>query len=76
VALRCDELYVTSTGLDMVVVLDKRNGAILCNINAEGKPTWHRFSPEDDSISRRLMAPSLWRMHKPSKSLKFCRSHH
>lgn len=48
VAAHGDELYVTSTGLDMVVVLDKRSGAIVRHINAEGKPTWHRFSPEVD----------------------------
>jgi hypothetical protein len=48
VAVRGGELYVTSTGLDMVVVLDKRNGAILRYINTEGKPTWHRFSREVD----------------------------
>jgi len=48
VAVRGDELYVTSTGLDMVVVLNKHNGSIVEYINAEGKPTWHRFSPDTD----------------------------
>ncbi|MFZ5485089.1 MAG: hypothetical protein ACOZB0_12755 [Pseudomonadota bacterium] len=48
VAQRGDKLYVTSTGLDMVVVLDKDTGRILEYINAEGKPTWHRFSEAID----------------------------
>lgn len=48
VAIRGDEIYVTSTGLDMVVVLNKHNGTILRYLNAEGKPIWHRFSPDVD----------------------------
>lgn len=48
VAVRGDELYVTSTGLDMVVVLNKHDGSILKYLNAEGQPTWHRFSPDVD----------------------------
>ena len=48
VAVRDDELYVTSTGLDMAVVLNKENGKIIKYINAEEKPTWHRFSQETD----------------------------
>jgi len=48
VAVRGDELYVTSTGLDMVVVLNKRTGNILRHINTEGKLIWHRFSSEVD----------------------------
>lgn len=48
VAVHFDELYVTSTGLDMVVVLDKLTGAIKNRINAEGKPVWHRFSEDID----------------------------
>lgn len=48
VAVRGDHLYVTSTGLDMVVVLNKHDGSIIEQINCEGKPTWHRFSPDDD----------------------------
>lgn len=48
VAVRENELYVTSTGLDMVVVLDKSTGAILRYVNAEGKPLWHRFSADID----------------------------
>ncbi|MBI5430588.1 MAG: hypothetical protein HY938_09045 [Nitrosomonadales bacterium] len=48
VAVRGDELYVTSTGLDMVVVLNKQDGSILKYLNAEGKLTWHRFSPDTD----------------------------
>lgn len=48
VAVHGDELYVTSTGLDMVVVLNKQDGSIVKFLNAEGKPTWHRFSPDTD----------------------------
>ncbi|MDH5545589.1 MAG: hypothetical protein OEZ43_08355 [Gammaproteobacteria bacterium] len=48
VAVRENRLFVTSTGLDMVVVLDKDTGEIVDQINAEGKETWHRFSPEID----------------------------
>lgn len=48
VAVHGEKLYVTSTGLDMVVVLDKHSGAILDQINAEGKPLWHRFSADVD----------------------------
>ena len=48
VAVHCDELYVTSTGLDMVVVLDKHTGDIRRKINTEGKPVWHRFSEDVD----------------------------
>lgn len=43
-----DELYVTSTGLDLVVILDKGDGSIKELINVEGKPVWHRFSPDVD----------------------------
>lgn len=48
VAVRGDELYVTSTGLDMVVVLDKEDGSVRQYLNAEGKPTWHRFDAAFD----------------------------
>lgn len=48
VAVRGDEIYVTSTGLDMVVVLNKDDGSIVRHINTEGKPPWHRFSPDID----------------------------
>lgn len=48
VVVHGDQLYVTSTGLDMVVVLDKSDGRIVEYVNAEGKPTWHRFSPDTD----------------------------
>ena len=48
VALNDDKLYVTSTGLDMVVILNKENGEIIEYINAEGKPVWHRFSRDVD----------------------------
>lgn len=45
---RGEYLYVTSTGLDMVVVLDKTSGEIISYHNTEGKPTWHRFSLDVD----------------------------
>lgn len=48
VAIRENELYVTSTGLDMVVVLNKKTGDIIRHINAEGKSLWHRFSEDID----------------------------
>lgn len=48
VAIRGDELYVTSTGLDMVAVLRKGDGALLRVLNTDGKPTWHRFSENVD----------------------------
>lgn len=43
-----DDLVVTSTGLDNVVVMDKANGEIKSILNTEGKAPWHRFSPETD----------------------------
>ena len=43
VAVHGEKLFVTSTGLDMVVILDKKNGSIISYHNAEGKDTWHRF---------------------------------
>jgi len=48
VAVHRNELYVTSTGLDMVVVLDKESGDIIKYLNAEGKPTWHRYNESTD----------------------------
>lgn len=48
VAVQGDALYVTSTGLDMVVVLDKADGSVREMINTEGKPLWHRFDPDTD----------------------------
>jgi hypothetical protein len=48
VSVHGDELYVSSTGLDMIVVLDKYDGSIIRQINAEGKPVWHRFSKDID----------------------------
>lgn len=48
VAVHGEELYVTSTGLDLVAALNKANGSVLRLINAEGKPTWHRFSEHTD----------------------------
>jgi len=48
VVVRGNELYVTSTGLDLVVVLDKRDGGIRNIVSAEGKAPWYRFSPDID----------------------------
>jgi len=48
VAVHDERLYVTSTGLDMVVVLNKYSGDIISYQNAEGKPTWHRFLSDFD----------------------------
>jgi hypothetical protein len=43
-----DELAVTSTGLDNVVMLDKTSGEIKRIINTQGKDPWHRFDAETD----------------------------
>ncbi|MET0025177.1 MAG: hypothetical protein ABW085_13015 [Sedimenticola sp.] len=43
-----DLLWITSTGLDTVVVAEPQTGKIVELINAEEKPLWHRFSPEVD----------------------------
>jgi len=48
VAVHNDNLFITSTGLDMVVVLDKITGDLLDQVNAEGKPLWHRFDKYTD----------------------------
>jgi len=48
VTLHKDKIYVTSTGLDMVAILDKKSGAALKLINVEGKDPWHRFSKDVD----------------------------
>ncbi len=48
VAVNDQQLFVTSTGLDLVVILNKETGAIDKILNAEGKETWHRFSAEID----------------------------
>jgi len=48
VAVRGDSLWVTSTGLDLVVVLDKHTGARQEVLHADGKDPWHRFSPDVD----------------------------
>jgi len=47
-AVRGEQLYITSTGLDMVVILDKNTGEIIDRINTEYKPVWHRFSADID----------------------------
>ena len=41
-------LWVTSTGLDLVVVLDKHTGALQEVLHADGKDPWHRFSRSVD----------------------------
>lgn len=43
-----DQLAVTSTGLDNVVLVDKHTGNIDRILNTEGKDPWHRFDPEVD----------------------------
>lgn len=43
-----EQLIVTSTGLDFVVILNKQTGAVEQVVNCEGKPTWHRFDPSTD----------------------------
>ena len=42
------KLVATSTGLDLVAVLDPGTGEPLELINAEGKDTWHRFFDDVD----------------------------
>lgn len=42
------KLIVTSTGLDLVVILDKGSGAVLEILNTDGKETWHRFDRDTD----------------------------
>lgn len=48
VAVQDDHLFITTTGLDAVVIMDKDSGAIRKMLNAEGKPVWHRFSATTD----------------------------
>jgi hypothetical protein len=48
VAVRGDELWVTSTGLDLVAVLDKASGAIREVLHAEGGDPWRRFARDVD----------------------------
>ena len=43
-----DELIVTSTGVDNVIVMDKNSGAITRILNTEGKDPWHRFHVDMD----------------------------
>jgi hypothetical protein len=43
-----DDLYVTSTGLDNIVVLNKQTGQIKEIINCDGKEPWHRFDSNKD----------------------------
>ncbi len=42
------QLAVTSTGLDLVGLLDPHDGRCVELLNAEGKPVWHRFSADED----------------------------
>ena len=48
VAVRGDSLWVTSTGLDLVVVLDKHTGAVQEVLQVDGKDAWHRYSRDVD----------------------------
>jgi hypothetical protein len=48
VAAHGDALYVTSTGLDLVAVLSKQDGALRELMHTDGRPVWHRFSPDVD----------------------------
>ncbi len=48
VTVRNEYLYVTSTGLDNVVILNKYDGSIVEIINAQGKDPWHRFKRDFD----------------------------
>jgi hypothetical protein len=48
VALIDGKLMVTSTGLDLVVILNKDSGAIIEILNADAKDAWHRFSRDID----------------------------
>jgi hypothetical protein len=48
VAIIEDNLVCTSTGLDLVAVLDKSTGEPLRLVNVEGKDVWHRFRPDVD----------------------------
>lgn len=43
-----DQLGVTSTGLDNVVLLNKATGSVEKIINTQGLDPWHRFDPETD----------------------------
>jgi DNA-binding beta-propeller fold protein YncE len=57
VAVYGERLYVTSTGLDLVAILNKHNGKIEQLINAEGKPTWHRFDQNTDYRKKHSTRP-------------------
>ena len=48
VAVRGDSLWVTSTGLDLVVVLDKHSGDIQELLHVDGQDPWHRFARDVD----------------------------
>jgi hypothetical protein len=48
VAVRGGSLYVTSTGLDLVVVLGKETGVVQQVLNVEGLDPWHRFARSVD----------------------------
>lgn len=43
-----NKLYVTATGTDMVVIMDKDVGKSIECINIEGKDIWHRFEKQID----------------------------
>jgi len=48
VKVRGDDLWITSTGIDTVVVLDKESGVIKNLLNTDGKAIWHRFNEHTD----------------------------
>jgi hypothetical protein len=43
-----NELVVTATGIDNIVVLCPETGEIKRIVNTEGKTPWHRFDPQTD----------------------------
>lgn len=43
-----EELVVSSTGLDNIVVMDKHSGAVKDIYGTEGKGPWHRFNDQTD----------------------------
>jgi len=43
-----ETIYCTSTGLDLVAMLDKQSGETIELVNVEGKDAWNRFSKNID----------------------------
>ena len=48
VAVRGNSLWITSTGLDLVVVLDKHSGALQELLHVDGKDPWQRYARDVD----------------------------